>query len=107
VAIENIAAVTNGFSPFLTTFGFGGLVGFLIGFVIKKIFKILAVVAGIFLAALMYLEQQGIVNINWDKLNVAYHGVLSTVTVLPVTTNLGIPLTGSMATGFAIGFMKG
>jgi uncharacterized membrane protein (Fun14 family) len=55
----------------------------------------------------MYLEQQGIVNINWDKLNVAYHGVLSTVTVLPVTTNLGIPLTGSMATGFAIGFMKG
>ena len=75
----------------------------------------------------MYLEQQGIVNINWDKLNVAYHGVLSTVTntitnstvyggiggshaaassFLPVTTNLSIPLSGSMAAGFAIGFLR-
>ena len=80
----------------------------------------------------MYLEQQGMMNINWDKLNVAYHDVLYTVTntitnstvsrgiggshtaassFLPVRittmTDLGIPLTGSMATGFAIGFMKG
>jgi uncharacterized membrane protein (Fun14 family) len=127
VEIENIAAATN-FSPLLTTVGFGELAGFLIGFVIKKLFKILAIMVGIFLTALMYLEQQGIVNINWDKLNVAYHDVLSTVTgtitnstvsggirgshaaassFLPVTTNLGILLTGSMATGFAIGFMKG
>lgn len=80
-------------------------------------------------AVLIYLEQQGMVNINWDKINVAYHGVLSTVTntitnsstatggigeshtaaasLLPTLTDLGIPLTGSMATGFAIGFMKG
>jgi uncharacterized membrane protein (Fun14 family) len=43
-------------------------VGFLIGFIIKKLFKIVAIIAGVFFAALMYLEQQGIVNINWDKL---------------------------------------
>ncbi|MFL6413198.1 MAG: FUN14 domain-containing protein, partial [Nitrososphaeraceae archaeon] len=75
----------------------------------------------------LYLEQQEIVNVNWDKLNIAYHGVLSTLTntitnsstvsggvggspaaasLLPAITNLGIPLTGSMATGFAIGIMK-
>jgi uncharacterized membrane protein (Fun14 family) len=40
VEIENIAAATN-FSPLLTTVGFGELAGFLIGFVIKKLFKIL------------------------------------------------------------------
>ena len=123
------AASATNFSPFLTNVGFGGLVGFLIGFVIKKIFKILAIVAGVCFAVLMYLEQQGMVSINWDKINVAYHGVLSTVTntitnsttatggiggshttassLLPAITNLGIPLTGSMATGFAIGIMKG
>ena len=132
-ALAAAAASATNFSPLLTTVGFGGLVGFLIGFVIKKLFKILAIIAGVFFAVLMYLEQQGMVNINWDKINVAYHGVLSTVTntitngtisegiggshnaasssLLPVTTtmitNLGIPLTGSMATGFAIGFMKG
>ena len=112
VAIDNIAAATNSFSPFLTTVGFGGLVGYFY----KKLFKILALIAGVFFAALMYLEQQGIVNVNWDKLQ----GVLSTIVnstasggvggshtaaaaLLPTRTNLNIPLTGSMATGFAIG----
>jgi uncharacterized membrane protein (Fun14 family) len=123
------AASATNFSPLLTSVGFGGLVGFLIGFIIKKLFKILAIIAGVFFAVLIYLEQQGMVNINWDKIDVAYHGVLSTVTntitnsttatggiggshttassLLPAITNLGIPLTGSMATGFAIGIMKG
>ena len=124
------AASATNFSPLLTSVGFGGLVGFLIGFIIKKLFKILAIIAGVFFAVLIYLEQQGMVNINWDKIDVAYHGVLSTVTntitnsttatggiggshttaatsFLPTLTNLGIPLTGSMATGFAIGLLKG
>ena len=124
------AASATNFSPLLTSVGFGGLAGFLIGFVIKKLFKILAIIAGVFFAVLIYLEQQGMVNINWDKINVAYHGVLSTVTntitnsttatggiggshttaatsLLPTLTNLGIPLTGSMATGFTIGLLKG
>jgi uncharacterized membrane protein (Fun14 family) len=128
VAIDNIITAATNFSPLLTTVGFGGLVGFLLGFVMKKLFKILAIIAGVFFAVLMYLEQQGIVNINWDKINVAYHGVLSTLVntvnstsattegtaatshLLPTTmtlTNLGIPLTGSTAVGFAIGIMKG
>jgi uncharacterized membrane protein (Fun14 family) len=132
MAIDNIVTAATNFSPLLTTVGFGGIVGFLIGFVIKKLFKILAIVAGIFFAVLMYLEQQGMMNINWDKLNVAYHDVLYTVTntitnstvsrgiggshtaassFLPVRittmTDLGIPLTGSMATGFTIGIIKG
>jgi uncharacterized membrane protein (Fun14 family) len=29
-------------------------------------------IAGVFFAVLIYLEQQGMVNINWDKINVAY-----------------------------------
>src|SRR5919197_4686027 len=108
------AAATN-FSPFLTTIGFGGLVGFLIGFLIKKLMKILAIVAGVFFAVLMYLDQQGIVNVNWDKLQGISQGVLSTVVNTVTTggvggspatsssllpTNLGIPLTCSAAVGF-------
>jgi uncharacterized membrane protein (Fun14 family) len=133
VAIDSAFAVaaTNSFSPLLTTVGFGGLVGFLIGFIIKKLFKILAIIAGVFFATLMYLEQQGIVNLNWDKLQNISQGVLSTIvstvnstayggvggnhtaapSILPTTTmtmtNLGIPLTGSTAVGFTIGILKG
>jgi uncharacterized membrane protein (Fun14 family) len=55
-------------TTFLSIVGFGGIVGFLIGFMLKKVMKILAVVAGIFLAVLMYLESQGIMTINWEKL---------------------------------------
>jgi uncharacterized membrane protein (Fun14 family) len=58
-------------SPIATSIGFGGIIGFLIGFAIKKTMKILAIGAGIFFTALMYLEYQNIVNINWDKLGTA------------------------------------
>ena len=123
MTIENIAAVTNSFSPLLTTIGFGGIIGFLIGFVIKKLFKILAIITGVFFAALLYLEQQRIVNVNWVKLESISQGLLSTIvnstasggvggnhtaaaSLLPTLTNLDIPLTVSTAVGLAIGFMK-
>jgi uncharacterized membrane protein (Fun14 family) len=119
--------------PLLSTIGFGGIAGFLIGFAIKKVMKILAVVAGVFFAVLLYLESHEIVAINWDKLQNISQGVLSTISnvvatttrqigggsnsaaataaILPASavtiTNLGIPLTSSAAAGFAIGFMKG
>jgi uncharacterized membrane protein (Fun14 family) len=113
-------------TSFLSTVGFGGIVGFLIGFTLKKMMKILAVVAGIFLAVLIYLESQGIMTVNWEKLQSMSQGVLSAIAnivstgqissstsysapiILPTTmTNVGIPLTGSAAMGFTIGFMKG
>jgi uncharacterized membrane protein (Fun14 family) len=71
--------------PFVSTIGFGGIVGFLIGFTIKRIMKILAVIAGVFFAALLYLESQHIVNINWDKLQTISNGVLSTIATTTTT----------------------
>ena len=47
-ALVAAAASATNFSPILTTAGIGGLAGFLIGFVIKKLFKILAIIAGVF-----------------------------------------------------------
>jgi len=88
------------------------LTGFLIGFAIKKVLKVLAVGAGIFFAALMYLESQNIVNINWDKLQNASQNAVSTITdavgQFPSTTstNFALPMTGTGALGFAIGFMR-
>ena len=73
------------FMPLLSTIGFGGIVGFLIGFTIKRIMKILAVIAGVFFAALLYLESQHIVNVNWDKLQTISNGVLSTIATTAAT----------------------
>jgi uncharacterized membrane protein (Fun14 family) len=117
VAIENIAATANSFSPLLTTVGFSGLTGFLIGYAIKKVMKLLAVGAGLFFAALIYLESQNIVNINWDKLQVASQNAVSSLTnpagQFPLTStttsssaNFALPMTGTAALGFTIGFLR-
>ena len=55
---ENLAVTIGG--------GFFG--GILIGFALKKIVKIVAIIAGFFLAALAYLRYQQIANINWDRI---------------------------------------
>jgi uncharacterized membrane protein (Fun14 family) len=129
VNIPDITSIT----PLLGTIGFGGIAGFLIGFALKKIMKILAIIAGVFFAAVMYLQSQGILNIHWDKLQTVSEPMMSILTnnitsttggiglqtiqpinssslsILPaaITTNMGLPLTGSAAMGFAIGIMKG
>jgi uncharacterized membrane protein (Fun14 family) len=76
--------------PFVSTVGFGGIVGFLIGFTIKRIMKILAVIAGVFFAALLYLESQHIANVNWDKIQTISNSVLSTITTATTTNATSI-----------------
>jgi uncharacterized membrane protein (Fun14 family) len=82
-----MSGIESNIMPFVSTIGFGGIVGFLIGFALKRIMKILAVIAGVFFAALMYLESQHIVNVNWDKLQMISNSILSTITTTAATTN--------------------
>jgi uncharacterized membrane protein (Fun14 family) len=74
-----MSGIESSIIPFVSTIGFGGIAGFLVGFALKRIMKILAVIAGVFFAALLYLESQHIVNVNWDKLQIISNSVLSTI----------------------------
>jgi uncharacterized membrane protein (Fun14 family) len=80
-----MSGIESSIMPFVSTIGFGGIAGFLIGFALKRIMKILAVIAGVFFAALMYLESQHIVNVNWDKLQIISNSILSTITTTAAT----------------------
>jgi uncharacterized membrane protein (Fun14 family) len=82
-----MSGIESSIMPFASTIGFGGIVGFLIGFALKRIMKILAVITGVFFAALLYLESQHIVNVNWDKIQTISNGVLSTIAATAATTN--------------------
>ena len=82
-----MSGIESNIMPFVSTVGFGGIVGFLVGFMLKRIMKILAVIAGVFFAALLYLESQHIVNVNWDKLQTISNGVLSTIATTATMTN--------------------
>jgi uncharacterized membrane protein (Fun14 family) len=114
------------FGPTAATMGGGFFVGILIGYALKKVIKIVAVIVGLFLAGLAYLQYHQIANINWNKLQVVSEGAITTLsnaiiqiqssvdghaaaatTSSLAMTSFGIPLTGSMSAGFAIGFMKG
>jgi uncharacterized membrane protein (Fun14 family) len=114
------------FGPTAATLGGGFFVGVLIGYALKKAIKIIAVIFGLFLAGLAYLQSHQIANINWNKLQQVSEGTITTLSnaiihiqssgdghTAAVTasslamTNFGIPFTGSMSAGFTIGFMKG
>jgi uncharacterized membrane protein (Fun14 family) len=119
-------------SSYATTMGGGFFIGILIGYALKKVIKIVAVIAGLFLAGLAYLQYHQIANINWNKLQTVSEavseGAITTfsnaIIQIPgfgdssshaatasssslAMTSFGIPLTGSMSAGFTIGFMKG
>ena len=59
-----MSGIESNILPFASTIRFGGIVGFLIGFMLQRIMKILAVISGVFFAALLYLETRHIVNVN-------------------------------------------
>jgi uncharacterized membrane protein (Fun14 family) len=101
------ASISGGF--------FGGM---LLGYALKKVIKIAAVIVGLFISGLGYLQYQQIASINWDKLEGtiitlanATTGTITdnnnSVAALAIMSNFGIPLASSMSIGFTIGFMKG
>ena len=112
---------TAGFSSLVVTIGVGFFAGILIGYALKKVVKIVAIVFGLFFAGLAYLQYQQIVAINWNKVPQLSQNVVTTLanatTQIPgfnsshpadiAMSNFGIPLTGSMSVGFTIGFMRG
>ena len=120
--------IIESLGPAAATLGGGFFVGVLIGYALKKVIKIAAVIVGLFLSALAYLQHQQIANINWNKLHQisehtitalsnaiiqipgfgdSSHAATVTASSTLAMTSFGIPLTGSMSAGFTIGFMKG
>lgn len=89
--------------------GSGAMMGGVIGFAVKKVIKIAAAIVGVQLAFLAYLENQGIVTVDWDAINSAMAFTTNPgSTVSPLITNaLSIaPIGGGAVLGFAYGFRK-
>ena len=67
------------FAPTAATMGGGFFVGLLIGYAIKKVIKLLAIIIGLFLGILAYLQYHQIANINWNKHQQVSEGALTTL----------------------------
>ncbi len=95
----------------------------------KKVIKLVAVIVGLFLAGLAYLQYNQIAIVNWNRLQTISEGTITTLSNLTMQIpgisgnsvdthaaatassiamiSLGIPFTGSTSAGFTIGFIKG
>ncbi|MFQ6086917.1 MAG: FUN14 domain-containing protein [Candidatus Bathyarchaeia archaeon] len=97
-------------TPLVFQLGIGAIGGFVVGYAIKKVTKLIVVLIGVFLLALIYLSSQGILAVNYDKLSEAVSGWLGGAGqavgwLTPIIAHL--PFAGSFLAGFFFGFKLG
>jgi uncharacterized membrane protein (Fun14 family) len=111
------------YAPFMGSIGGGFVTGALAGYAIKKVMKIAAVIVGLFIAALAYLQYQGIIHVDWVRVQLlSQNGITWVADSLThisntigashtATSNLGlsniIPLSSSVSAGFMLGMLRG
>jgi len=97
-------------SPLAYQLGVGGIGGFVVGYAFKKISKLIIVLIGLFIIALLYLGTSGIISINYGALWEALEGSFSfagqAAGWLIGLISL-LPFMGSFIVGFLLGFKLG
>jgi uncharacterized membrane protein (Fun14 family) len=97
-------------SPLVFQLGVGGAGGFVVGFALKKLSKLVLFFIGLFVLALIYLSTRGIVKVNYNALwtalarllglaGSAFSWLIGVISVLPFA--------GSFIAGFLIGLKLG
>jgi len=94
-------------TPFIYQMSAGVASGFLVGYAIKKILKILMIILGLSFVAVSYLGLSGIMNINYDKLTSVTSGLVTQASGFLSTTIGVLPFASTFLAGFGIGMMKG
>ncbi len=97
-------------TPLVFQLGTGAVGGFVVGYAIKKVTKLIVILIGIFLLALIYLSSLGILEVNYGKLFVAVEGWLGGAGqavgwLTPIIAHL--PFAGSFLVGVFLGFKMG
>jgi len=90
--------------------GIGGVGGFVVGFTVKKISKLIIFLIGLLIIVLLYLGTSGIISINygalWEALKGSFSFAGQAAGWLIALVSL-IPFMGSFIVGFLLGFKLG
>lgn len=98
-----------------TQIGFGGALGFLLGYGLKKVaaivLKIAALVAGLFMLGLTWLASIGIISVNFNAFSStmenSFAGAISALIGSLAVIGQVLPIGGSFGVGFYLGAKKG
>lgn len=96
-------------TPLAGEVGIGAVGGFLVGYALKKIAKILAVILGLGFLLLQYLAYKGIIVINYDALQdwvLHLLGLTEGTQSVLVDALSHVPFGASFAFGLYMGFKK-
>lgn len=95
---------------YIPTMSGWGIVGFAVGFVAKKLVKYLLILAGIYFATLIYLQQQGWITIN-KGIEGSLNGLISLLyeraSGVWSAASVSLPMFGAFGAGAYLGFRKG
>ena len=97
-------------SPLVYQLGLGGVGGFIVGYAIKKISKLIVILMGLFIIALLYLGINGIISVNYGMLwnaMAGWLGLAGQATSWLIGLVSLLPFVGSFLVGFALGFKFG
>jgi uncharacterized membrane protein (Fun14 family) len=90
--------------------GAGAIGGFIVGYAVKKISKLIAILIGLFIIALLYLGTSGIISINyealWNAVNGSLHYAETGASWFVGIVSL-LPFAGSFIAAFLLGFKLG
>jgi uncharacterized membrane protein (Fun14 family) len=90
--------------------GTGAVGGFIVGYAVKKISKLVAILVGLCIIGLIYLSTSGIISINYDALWKAVAdalGMAGSAFSWIVGIIALLPFAGSFVVGFLLGFKLG
>jgi len=99
--------------PWIEQIGFGLVAGFVAGYALKKLGKLVALVVGVLFVALQLLAWSGYVTIQWGRLQQDVEPLLEASslnegwrTLLTVMTH-NLPFAAAFVPGFVIGLRRG
>lgn len=94
-------------TPIVLQLGIGGLGGFFVGYVLKKVFRI-ALVLGIIAFPFVYLLYRNIISLDFDELVGTVSKFTDALTPLGLTTlTSSLPFVGSVVAGMMAGLKQG
>ncbi len=83
--------------------GTGALVGFILGFTLKRMFKLFVLLVGLYLLTLLWLDKEGIIQIEWTRLNTLIVQIANTFRGFSTELTSSLFSMGGFAAGFALG----
>ena len=94
--------------PFVGTLGFGGLMGYAVGYAAKKVSKLALIGMGILFFAIQYLVYKGFAHVDWGGVAEAGgHAAKAGGVAFWKIVTYNVPLGAGFVAGIALGFRKG